>query len=214
MKLNDKIDHTFLKANGNVAIIDKLCDEAIDYTFASVCVPPYYVAHAASRLEGAQAVVCTVIGFPFGYSSTNSKLQEIKDAINDGAVELDMVVNVSAINDKQWKYVENEIKLATEIVKEHGKLIKVIFETAYLSDEEIVLLCEICANYKVDFVKTSTGFADKGAEIRIIKLMKDTLQGRAKIKASGGIRDKATAIAMVEAGADRLGASAGVVIVS
>ena len=144
-------------------------------------------------------MVCTVIGFPFGYSSTNSKLQEIKDAINDGAVELDMVVNVSAINDKQWKYVENEIKLATEIVKEHGKLIKVIFETAYLSDEEIVLLCEICANHKVDFVKTSTGFADKGAEIRIIKLMKDTLQGRAKIKASGGIRDKATAIAMVEA---------------
>ena len=214
MTLHDKIDHTYLKPNGNLSIYNKLCKEAILHQFASVCVPPYYVKHCVNLVQNEYPVVCTVIGFPFGYNTTHSKLDEVEIAIEDGAEEIDIVINVSAVNDNDWNYVDNEIKVLTKFVKEKGKIIKVIFETAYLSDQEIIRLCNICISHQADFVKTSTGFADKGAEVRIIGLMKKTLNGQAKIKASGGIRDKATALEMIQAGADRLGASAGVKIIS
>lgn len=211
MKLNKYIDHTYLKAFGGEEVIKKLCKEAKDFDFKSVCVNPAYVGLAKELLNGSDVLVCTVIGFPLGQNTTETKVFETMDAISKGAKEIDMVINVAALKDKKDEYVYNEIK---EIKEACGKLtLKVIIETCYLNEEEIVRACELSVKAKTNFVKTSTGFGTAGATVENVKLMKQTVDGKAFVKAAGGISTKEDALNMVEAGADRIGTSHGVEIV-
>lgn len=211
MELNKYIDHTYLKAFGGKAEIEKLCQEARDYHFMSVCVNPANVALAKKLLEGSDVLVCTVIGFPLGQNTTETKVFETKDAIKNGAKEIDMVINVSALEDKDYDYVENEVR---EIKNACGNLtLKVILETCYLSPEEIVKACQLCVKGKADFVKTSTGFGIAGATVENVKLMKKTVEDKCLIKAAGGIRSREDALKMIDAGANRIGTSHGIEIV-
>lgn len=211
MNYNKYIDHTLLKPDCLDEQIEKLCLEAKKYDFASVCVNPGYVKMCHDLLKGTDVKVCTVIGFPLGATSTESKVAEIRQAIKDGATELDMVINISRLKCKDDEYVENEIAL---LKKECGNLVlKVIIETCLLTEEEKVRACELSVKAHADFVKTSTGFSTSGATVEDVKLMSDTVKGQAKVKASGGIRDSKTFLAMIEAGASRVGASSGVKII-
>jgi len=211
MNYNKYIDHTLLKPDCLDEQIEKLCLEAKKYDFASVCVNPGYVKMCHDLLKGTDVKVCTVIGFPLGATSTESKVAEIRQAIKDGATELDMVINISRLKCKDDEYVENEIAL---LKKECGNLVlKVIIETCLLTEEEKVRACELSVKAHADFVKTSTGFSTGGATVEDVKLMSDTVKGQAKVKASGGIRDSKTFLAMIEAGASRVGASSGVKII-
>jgi deoxyribose-phosphate aldolase len=212
--LSRYIDHTLLKPNITKDLIDKLCSEALEYNFASVCIPPYYVSHANELLKESETVkVCTVIGFPLGYDNTASKVESIKKAIEQGADELDAVVNIPAIKDGDWKTVRYDLESMSTVVQRNDKLLKIIFETCYLTNDEIEKLSEICLEYGVDYLKTSTGFGTGGANIEHVKLMKKIAGDKAKIKASGGVRTQEDALKMIEAGADRIGASAGIKIV-
>ena len=213
MKLNKLIDHTLLKADATSAQIKQLCQEAKDYDFKSVCVNPAFVLQATELLKGSDVEVCTVIGFPLGANTTATKIFEAKDAIANGATEVDMVINISQAKDGQWEAVEEEIKQIAEAVK--GKaILKVIVETALLTDEEIKNATEATVNAGADFVKTSTGFSTRGASLNDVQIMHNVTQGKIGIKASGGVSNRQDALNMVEAGATRIGASKGIQIVS
>ncbi|MCL2248101.1 MAG: deoxyribose-phosphate aldolase [Oscillospiraceae bacterium] len=208
------IDHTLLKAEASKDDIKKLCDEAKKYDFASVCVNPSYVAQSYALLKDTDVKVCTVIGFPLGATTTATKVFEAKEAIENGATELDMVINNGAVKSGDWDYVRNDISKLNTAVSEKGALLKVIIETSLLSDEEKVKICEICKDINVGFVKTSTGFGTAGATAHDVSLMRKTVGENIGVKASGGIRDANAAREMVAAGANRLGTSAGVAIVT
>jgi len=214
MNLAPYIDHTLLKPECVMADVKKLCSEAIEHQFAAVCIPPYYVRHAYQLLEAHPVKVATVAGFPLGYSTTFGKVEEIKRAIDDGADEVDVVINVTAVKNGDWNYVENDIASMTTAVHVKGKQLKVILETGLLTEEEIGRLCELCKGIGPEFVKTSTGFNGPGASVAAVLLLRKNLTGTTiKIKASGGIRSAEAATAMIEAGAQRIGTSSGVQIV-
>ena len=211
MGLNKYIDHTILKATASSADVQKLCEEAIEYEFYSVCVNGCYVADAKHLLQGTDVKVAAVVGFPLGAMTTASKVFEAKEAIENGASEIDMVINVAKLKDGEFDYVENEIRLIKEAIG--NNVLKVIIETCYLTDEEKVKACELSLVAKADFVKTSTGFGTGGATYEDVKLMKSVVGDNAKVKASGGVRDKETAQKYVDLGAERLGTSSGIEIV-
>jgi len=206
------IDHTILKANATEAQVANLCAEAKEYQFASVCVNPAYVAQCAEALKGSGVSVCTVIGFPLGATTSAAKAFEVRDAIANGADELDMVVNVGKIKSNQWDYVLNDIKAVVDAAA--GKLVKVIIETCLLTKEEIVAVCRIAKEAGADFVKTSTGFSTGGATPEDVALMRETVGPEMGVKASGGIRNTEDAVACIRAGANRLGVSAGIAVVN
>ena len=211
-KLSKTIDHTLLKADATTAEIEKLCAEAKAYGFYSVCVNSSYVPLATAALESSGVKVCSVVGFPLGAMSTAAKAHEAKVAIAEGAEEIDMVIHIGWLKSGELEKVEQDIQALREATK--GSVLKVIFETALIRKEEIVILCEICTRVGVDFVKTSTGFSTGGATLEDVALMKASVGESVQIKASGGIRDYEAAIAMIEAGASRLGVSAGIAIVT
>jgi deoxyribose-phosphate aldolase len=211
--LNNKLfDHTILKAEATEAQVAKICEEALANDFASVCVNQYYTKFVAEKLKGSDVKVCTVVGFPLGMSDTRVKAFETKAAIEDGATEVDMVINVGALKDKKYDYVLNDIKTLKEVC---GALtLKVIIETCLLTDEEKVKACELAKEAGADFVKTSTGFSTGGAKPEDVALMRKTVGADMGVKASGGIHTAAEAQAMVDAGASRLGTSATLAIIS
>lgn len=209
--LNTKLfDHTILKADATREAVAKICEEAKEYGFMSVCVNSYYTAFVAEKLKDSDVKVCTVVGFPLGQMSTKAKAAETELAVKDGADEIDMVINVGALKDKEYDVVCNDIK---EVKKACGQaLLKVIIETCLLTDEEKVKACELAKEAGADYVKTSTGFSTGGANAHDVELMRKTVGDSMGVKASGGIRDKETAQKMVEAGASRLGTSATIAI--
>lgn len=212
-EINSYIDHTILKPTTLIADIEKLCAEAKQYSFAAVCVPPNFVKKAKSLVEGTGVKVATVIGFPFGYAAVEAKIAEIVLAMVDGADELDVVINISAIKNADWVYLANEINHIMPVVKSKSKVIKVIIESGVLTDDEIIKCCELYGVAGIDYLKTSTGYAEKGATIEAVKLFRLHLPEQVQIKASGGIRDHVFAQQLIDAGATRLGCSAGVAIV-
>jgi len=210
-ELAKMIDHTILKAEATDAEVMQLCKEAIEYGFASVCVNPSMVKKAATILEGSEVKVCTVIGFPLGATSTEVKAFETEQTIKDGATEVDMVINVGKLKENNLEYVKNDIAAVVNAAK--GKaLTKVIIETCLLTDEEKVTVCKIAKEVGADFVKTSTGFSTGGATKEDIKLMRETVGPDMGVKASGGVRSHEDAMAMIENGATRIGASASIAI--
>ncbi|ATA88969.1 deoxyribose-phosphate aldolase [Capnocytophaga stomatis] len=212
MKLNKYIDHTLLKANATVSEIETLCKEAITHDFFSVCVNSGYVSYAKEFLKGTNVNVCSVVGFPLGAMSTRSKVFETEQAIADGADEVDMVINVGWLQSGEVDKVREEIVL---IKKACGnRVLKVILETCYLTDDEKRLACKLSVEAGADFVKTSTGFGTGGATLSDVQLMKEAVDGKAKIKASGGVRDFKTAMQYVDLGVQRIGTSNGIAIVS
>ena len=209
--MNTKLfDHTILKADATREAVARICEEAKEYGFMSVCVNSYYTAFVAEKLKDSDVKVCTVVGFPLGQMSTKAKAAETELAVKDGADEIDMVINVGALKDKEYNVVRNDIK---EVKKACGQaLLKVIIETCLLTDEEKVKACELAKEAGADYVKTSTGFSTGGANAHDVELMRKTVGDSMGVKASGGIRDKETAQKMVEAGASRLGTSATIAI--
>ena len=211
MEYNRLIDHTLLAPDATESQIKKLCQEAKQYHFASVCVNPCWIKVCAEELKGTDSKVCTVIGFPLGATSTKSKEEEIKQAILDGATELDMVINIGWLKDHKDDLVEHEIHSLKELC---GKLVlKVIIETCLLTDEEKVRVCLLAKKAGADFVKTSTGFSKGGATVHDVKLMRETVGPEMGVKASGGVRSKEDMVNMVEAGATRIGTSHGIELV-
>lgn len=210
MNLAKYIDHTVLKQTATKADIEQLCAEAKQYGFASVCVNPCWVLLAAKLLNGTDVKVCTVIGFPLGANTTEAKVLEAKDALKNGATELDMVINIGALKSGMYDEVYQDIKLIRDLGKDF--ILKVIIETCLLTDEEKKKACELAACAKADFVKTSTGFSTGGATVEDVKLMKAAIPAGMEVKASGGIKDLETTKKMIEAGATRIGASAGIKI--
>ena len=203
------IDHTILKPTTTHIEISRICKETREYGFAAVCVPPPFVGMA--RQSGVR--VATVIGFPFGYSVTSAKLAEVAQALSDGADELDVVVNLIHLKAGDWAALEAEMREIVLLIHGAGRLVKVIIESGVLTDEEIIRCCSVYGGIGVDFLKTSTGYAEKGATVEAVRLMRQHLPAGIRIKASGGIRTYAFARELVEAGADRLGCSASVEIV-
>lgn len=212
MKLSKYIDHTILKVTATKEDINKLCKEAKDYEFYSVCVNGCYVKECREILKDSDVKIAAVVGFPLGAMTTNSKIFEAKEAVENGASEIDMVINVAKLKDKEYSYVENEIRMIKEAIG--NNILKVIIETCYLSDEEKIKACELSLNAKADFVKTSTGFGTGGATYEDIKLMKSVVGDNAEVKASGGVRDNKTANEYIKLGVTRLGTSSGVSIIS
>jgi deoxyribose-phosphate aldolase len=213
MNIASYIDHTVLKPTTTVADVEKLCAEASQYGFAAVCVPPLFVKKAKELIAVTEVKVATVIGFPFGYSAIEAKVAEIVLAIIDGADELDMVINISAVKNKDWGFLAYELNTVMPIIKGKGKIIKMIIESGILTDEEIITCCDIYGAAGVDFMKTSTGYAEKGATVEAVQLMRKHLPAAVKIKASGGIKNYSFARQLIDAGADRLGCSSSVQIV-
>ncbi len=212
--LAGKIDHTLLKPDATPDEIKKLCDEAAKYKFASVCINPGYVSLCSNLLKGTGVKVCTVIGFPLGSTTTDVKKFEAEQAFNNGADEIDMVMNIGQLKQGNFDYVFNDINQVVHVAKRNRIICKVILETALLTDEEKIKACLICKKAGADFVKTSTGFSKGGATAGDIALMKYVVGSSIGVKASGGIRSKEDAQAMIASGADRIGASASVKIVS
>ncbi len=214
MNLAPYIDHTILKQTTTLAEIEQLCQEAVQYGFAAVCVPPPFVKRVKVILAPSDVKVATVVGFPFGYSATEAKVAETILAMVDGADEIDVVINLIALRMNDWEYLTKEVQLLTGIVHNKSKLLKVIIESGELTESEIIQCCNAFGPLNIDFMKTSTGFAPKGASVNDVQLMRRHLPSHVKIKASGGIRTYELAKALTEAGADRLGCSASVAIVS
>ena len=213
MELNRMIDHTILKPEATEAAVQKIIDEAKEYNFFSVCINPCWVAFASEQLADTDVAVCTVIGFPLGVNTPEVKAYEAADAIKNGANEVDMVINIGALKSQQYDHVRQDIQGVVDAAK--GKaLVKVIIETALLTDEEKVKACELAKEAGADFVKTSTGFSTGGAKVADIRLMRETVGPDMGVKASGGVHNAEEALAMIEAGATRIGASTGVAIVS
>lgn len=207
------IDHTLLKPEATRTDIDNLCDEAKTYQFASVCINPAYVKLCAERLHDSTVKVCTVIGFPLGATMTETKSFEARQALVDGADELDMVIHIGALKSGDYEWVYRDILTITRLVTTAQKITKVIIETSKLTDEEKVIACLLAQWGGADFVKTSTGFGGGGATIEDVRLMRETVGKTMGVKASGGVRSKEDALAVIEAGASRIGASAGIKIV-
>lgn len=207
MDFSRLIDHTLLKPEAETEEIRTLCRQAKERNFKAVCIPPRFVALAKEEVNDTETSVCTVIGFPLGYQTTAVKAQETEDAVNNGADEIDMVIAVGALKEGDTGYVQNDIQAVRDACP--GKILKVIVETCLLTDDEIVTACKLSVAAGADFVKTSTGFSTAGATLHHVKLMADAVAGKTEVKASGGIRDKESAQAMVDAGATRLGTSAG-----
>ncbi len=214
MPINKYIDHTILKPTCLVSDIEKLCAEAKQYDFVAVCVPPNFVKLAKEQVAGSDVKVATVIGFPFGYSATEAKIAEIILAMVDGADELDVVANISAIKNADWAAIADEINHIMPIIRSKGKAVKIIIESGVLTNDEIIKCCDIYGIAGIDFLKTSTGYAEKGASVEAVQLFRKHLPEAVNIKASGGIRDYASAKQMIDAGATRIGCSAGVAIVT
>jgi len=208
------IDHTLLKPDATISEINQLCEEAIQYNFASVCVNPFYVDTCFNLIKSSNVKVCTVIGFPLGATTTQSKFHEAEEAIKNGAEELDMVINVGKLKDGDCNFVFNDIKSIADLSKRHLCTSKLILETCLLTDEEKVAACLLAKEAGINFVKTSTGFSRSGATIHDVSLMKFVVGDKLQVKASGGIRSYEDAIAIINAGATRLGASAGVKIIA
>ncbi len=214
MQVNKYIDHTILKPTTTIADIEKLCEEAKQYGFAAVCVPPPFIKKSKELLDGSDVKVATVIGFPFGYSAVEAKLAETLLAIVDGVDELDIVINLITLKNNDWLYLANEINHLFPVIKEKGKTIKIIIESGVLTDDEIIKCCDLYGAAGIDYLKTSTGYAEKGASVHAVKLFRKHLPEAVQIKASGGIRDYQFAKELIDAGATRLGCSAGVAIVN
>jgi len=213
------IDHTNLKAFARTADIEKLCQEAAENKFASVCVNSVWVKKAAQLLSGTDVEICTVVGFPLGACNHASKAFEASSAVKDGATEVDMVIDIGAVKDGRWDDVEEDIRGVVAAVRKASEdlggkgLVKVILENCYLEKDEIAQACRVCVKAGADFVKTSTGFGTGGATAEDVKLMRETVGKDVGVKAAGGIRDRATSISMIEAGANRIGCSAGIAII-
>ena len=207
MPINKLIDHTLLKADATKAEVTQVLAEALKYDFASVCIQPCHVSYAAQYLKGSDVKVCTVIGFPLGANTSAVKAFETADAIQNGADEIDMVINIGALKDGQDETVLNDIVAVVQAAQ--NKTVKVILETCLLSEEEIVKACQLCMQAKADFVKTSTGFSTGGATIENVRIMKAAIDDPMQVKAAGGIRTYEDLLKMVEAGASRIGTSAG-----
>lgn len=210
----DLIEHTLLKPNSTLEQITQLCEEAIQYGFSCVCVPPYFVQHAKKTLKNSGVNIVTVVGFPFGYNTVSSKVEETKKAINSGAHEIDTVINIGALKSGDIATVQNDIQSVVTACHLQNKICKVIIETCFLSDEEIKLACKICADCEADYVKTSTGYGTEGATLEAVTLMRKVLPPKIKIKAAGGIKTKAFAQSLIDAGANRLGCSASISIIN
>ena len=212
-QLANMIDHTNLKAFADDAAFEKLCDEAKKYNFKMVAINPAQTVRCKKKLEGSPVHVGAAIGFPLGQTTLECKIFETKDAIEKGADEIDYVINVAELKNKNYDYIKKEMEEIVKICREAGKTSKVIFENCYLTDDEKRKVAEIAKEVKPDFIKTSTGFGTSGATVEDVKLMKSVVGDEVKVKAAGGIRNLKTALAMIEAGAERLGTSAGVAIV-
>ena len=212
MKLNKYIDHTILKPDATTEKVKAICAEAREYDFMSVCVNLTHTALVSKELEGTDVKTCTVVGFPLGAVTPEVKAFETKEAVKLGADEIDMVINVGAMKDGNFDLVEKDIRAVVEASGD--ALVKVIFETCLLTKEEIVKAAELSVAAGADYVKTSTGFSTGGATVEDVALMKKTVGDNAKVKASGGVRDYEGAMAVIDAGAERIGASAGVAIVN
>ena len=206
------MDHTILKPETTKEEVKKLCEEAKQYGFASVCVNSYYVPFVKQQLAGSEVATCCVVGLPLGAMSTKAKAYETKVSVEDGATEVDMVINIGALKDQEYQLVKEDIEAVVAATKGNA-LVKVIIETCLLTQEEIKIACQLAVEAKADFVKTSTGFSTGGAKKEDVALMKETVGTKAKVKASGGIRSKETAMEMIAAGADRIGTSNAVKIV-
>lgn len=212
--LSKYIDHTLLKADASILEIKTLCEEAMMYNFTSVCVPPYFVHSAKNYLESSSVKVCTVIGFPLGYHDVAVKIEEINKSIELGADELDAVINIAAVKSNDWDTVKTDIDRMATKVGIKNKVLKLIFETSYLSFDEIGMLCELCNDFDVHFAKTSTGFSSAGAKPEVVEFMRASLNKKVKIKASGGIKTLEQLQLFIACGADRIGTSSGVNIIS
>jgi len=213
MELSTYIEHTNLSPTLTINDIDKLVEEARQYKFYGICVPPFWVKRARREIGNAPVTLVTVAGFPLGYNMTETKLDEIRRAIDNGADEIDLVWNISSFK-TGLPWTKIELAKCSKLCHDRHKIIKIIIETAYLSDDEIVQACKRCADAGADFVKTSTGFAPSGAKAEHIRLMRSVLPKEVGIKASGGIKTREQALRMIEAGADRLGTSSGIAIVT
>lgn len=206
------IDHTLLRPEATREMIRTLCNEAIEYKFGAICVNPYHVSFCKDLLKDSSVKIATVIGFPLGANTTEVKAIETLDAIKNGADEIDMVINIGALKDKDYKTVREDIEAVVNIAKQKS-IVKVIIETSLLNEEEKRIACELSKEAKADFVKTSTGFSTAGATVEDVRLMKSVVNDNLEIKASGGVKDLKTAKEMIEAGATRLGTSSGIKIV-
>lgn len=213
MELAKYVDHTLLKPDATREQIKQLCEEAAEHDFASVCVNPFWVKFSSELLKDAKAKVCTVIGFPLGANTTETKVFETKDAIYNGADEVDMVINIGELKAKNYEFVQSDIEAVVEAAHPET-LVKVIIETCLLTDAEIIKASELVVAAKAEFVKTSTGFSTNGATFEAVKLMKNTVGDKALVKASGGVRSVEDATKMIELGADRLGTSSGLSLVN
>jgi len=214
MNIAHYIDHTVLKPTTLISDVEKICVEAIQYQFAAVCVPPLFVKKALALLNGTAVKVATVIGFPFGYSAIEAKVAETILAIIDGADELDLVINISAIKNNDWQFLASEINAILPIIRSKQKVIKIIIESGVLTDEEIITCCDLYGAAGVDFMKTSTGYAEKGASLHAVQLMRKHLADKIHIKASGGIKTYTFAKQLIDAGATRLGCSSSIQIIN
>lgn len=214
MSLAHYIDHTILKQDTRVQDIETVCAEAAQYGFASVCIPPYFIGAAKEKLAGSAVKVATVIGFPFGYSHFEAKKAEVINALDQGADELDAVINVAALLNGDMQTLVAEIKTITDAIQGKNATLKLILETGILTNDQIIACCELYSRYPVQFFKTSTGYAAKGASVAAVALMRAHLPQTIQIKASGGIRDFTFAQQLINAGATRLGCSASVAIVA
>lgn len=212
MNIASMIDHTLLKADATKEMVEKLCKEAREYGFAAVCINPSYIKLSKELLKDSEVKVATVIGFPLGANIKEVKAFEAKNAIENGADEVDMVINIGALKNKDYNLVREDIEAVVDESKDRA-IVKVIIETCLLTDEEKVMACKLAKEAGADFVKTSTGFSTGGATVEDVKLMKDTIGDDLRIKASGSVRDYEGAKAMIEAGASRIGASSSVAIV-
>ena len=207
MELAQRIEHTLLKPEATVKDIMRLCDEAQKYHLYAVCVNPCYVPLAKHLLQGTEVKVVTVVGFPLGATFSSVKALEAKTAMEEHADEIDMVMNIGALKDKNYDLVRDDVKAVVEAA--NGTLVKVILETCLLTEDEIKKACELCVEAKADYVKTSTGFSTRGATIEDVRIMKEAVHGKAKVKAAGGVRTPEDMVKIVAAGADRIGTSAG-----
>lgn len=212
MDIHKAIEHTILKPDCTIDDIRRLCEEALQYNFYGVCVPPYFVKDAA-RLLNEQAKVVTVVGFPMGYSNVPAKVEEIKRALDEEADEIDAVVNICAIKSNNWNYIKNELDSVARAVSMRGKVLKLIIETGLLTKAEMKQVIKIAEDNDIQFIKTSTGFNGDGATVEIVKFLRENLNPKVKIKASGGIKSFEMAEKLIHAGADRIGTSNGVQIV-
>ena len=210
MDIAKKIDHTMLKADASADTIKRYCKEAVEHKFASVCVNSCHVPLVSSQLKGSGVMTCCVVGFPLGAMLTSAKAFEASESVKAGAEEVDMVINIGAVKDRNWDFVRDDIKAVVEASK--PAIVKVIIETCLLTDEEKVKACELSEEAGAAFVKTSTGFSTGGATVEDIRLMRKTVGDRLQVKASGGIRTPEFAKELVEAGADRIGAGNGIVL--